>query len=137
MGARHDRLGDLPVQIALCGLTDEHDVDEEVFLVVEVWLIPGRFDDFKRYRPRQVDLLLQHGAEYVYHGHPFEWVDSPDDSDLPTGIEVLRFPNEAAARAALALMDDADLRAEHAKVFRRVRMYLSRYAAGESLKAAL
>ena len=72
---------------------------EETFLVVESWLVPGRFAQFKQFRVKAMDCLLRLGAEYAYHGHPFEWVFG-ETADLPTGIEVFRFASEANAREA-------------------------------------
>jgi hypothetical protein len=107
-----------------------HDLmrDEEVFLVNECWLVSGTLDAFKEYRKKTIEALLQHGAEYAYHGHPFAWISNPADEDVPTGIEVLRFENEEKARAALTLLAAPELVAEGKKVLRKVRSYLSKYA---------
>lgn len=102
--------------------------EEEVFLVTECWLVPGSLAAFKAYRKKTIEILLQHGAEYAYHGHPFAWVANPENEDPPTGIEVLRFENEAKARAALTLLRAPELEAEGRKVLRKVRSYLSKYA---------
>jgi hypothetical protein len=106
-------------------------LDEEVFLVSEVWLNPGCADDFKRYLIRVRELLDRHGAECVYHGHPFDWAPSAVDGDLPTGIEVLRFQSEGKARAALDLLADTELVAERTRTLLRARTYLSKYSAGQ------
>jgi uncharacterized protein (DUF1330 family) len=99
--------------------------NEEVFLVAESWLVPGTFAQFKRFRIKAIDSLLSFGAEYAYHGHPFEWVIGEDD-DLPTGIEVFLFASEAKARAAakslLELLNDSEAKAS----IRKSRVYLSR-----------
>jgi uncharacterized protein (DUF1330 family) len=102
--------------------------EEEVFLVNECWLIAGCLAAFKEYRKKTIEILLQHGAEYAYHGHPFEWVSEPSGEDVPTGIEVLRFANEASARAALAALSAPELVAEGKSFLRRTRSYLSKYA---------
>jgi hypothetical protein len=102
--------------------------EEEVFLVNECWLVPGSLDAFKDYRKKTIEILLQCGVEYAYHGHPFEWVSNPEKEAVPTGIEVLRFENEAKARTALALLGTPELEAEGRKVLSRVRSYLSKYA---------
>jgi uncharacterized protein (DUF1330 family) len=108
-------------------------VEEAVFLVSEVWLNPGSPDDYRRHLGKVTEILRRHGAEYVYHGHPFEWVTSPTDDDLPTGMQVVKFEDEARARAVVALLGDPELRAESAKVFRRTRTYLCKYAARPEL----
>jgi hypothetical protein len=102
--------------------------EEEVFLVHECWLAAGSLEAFKEYRKKTIEILLQHGAEYAYHGHPFAWEANPGNEDVPTGIEVLRFENEAKARAALALLRAPELEAEGRKVLCKVRSYLSKYA---------
>jgi uncharacterized protein (DUF1330 family) len=91
-------------------------------------LIAGCLEAFKEYRKKTIEILLQHGAEYSYHGHPFEWVSEPSGEDVPTGIEVLRFANEATARAALTALGAPKLVAEGKGVLRRTRSYLSKYA---------
>jgi uncharacterized protein (DUF1330 family) len=107
--------------------------NEEVFLVAESWLVPGMFARFKRFRVKAIDALLSFGAEYAYHGHPFEWVIGEED-DLPTGIEVFHFSNELQARSAakslVELLDDPDAKAS----VRKSRVYLSRHRASTGLK---
>jgi uncharacterized protein (DUF1330 family) len=106
--------------------------NEEVFLVAESWMVPGTFAHFKRFRVKAIDTLLRFGAEYAYHGHPFEWVIGEDD-DLPTGIEVFRFSSEVVARAAAKslreLQDDPEAKAS----LRKSRLYFSRHRASTGL----
>lgn len=103
-------------------------LEEEVFLVNECWLVSGSLEAFKEYRKKTIEILLDHGAEYAYHGHPFAWISNPTNEDVPTGIEVFRFENEAKARAALKLLGAPELEAEGRKVLGKVRSYLSKYA---------
>ena len=103
-------------------------MNEDVFLVNECWLHPGALEAFKAYRKKTIEILLQHGAEFVYHGHPFAWASEPTDDDVPTGIEILRFDDEGKARAALTALHAPALAAEGEKVFRKIRSYLSAYA---------
>ncbi len=108
-------------------------MEEAVFMVSEVWLVPTRLDHFRRYMARVTELLRQHGVEYAYHGHPFEWVSDPAGDELPTGIQVLKFQSEAQARAAMALLGDPELSAEGRQVFKKTRTYLSRVEARQEL----
>ncbi len=106
--------------------------DESIFLIAEVWLRPDRFDDFKSYRQKTMDIMIKHHAEYVYHGHPFEWIHNPDNEPIPTGMEVFRFPSAGDADRALEELNDPSLQSEMRAVFDRVRMYKSKYAISHS-----
>jgi hypothetical protein len=79
-----------------------------------------------------MDGLLRLGAEYAYHGHPFEWVFG-EIADLPTGIEVFRFASEANAREAakslLELLDQPEAKAS----LQKGRIYLSHHRASTGL----
>jgi hypothetical protein len=100
---------------------------EGVYLFAEVWLNPGVDSRFKAYRQRTLDIVLADGAELVYSGHPFAALSGAFESGIAHGVQVLRFPGEAAARAALAEIErtiDAD---ERAAIFAGGRSFLSRF----------
>jgi len=105
--------------------------EESVFLVTEVWLLPGQFELLKDYRKRTLDVLSPYRPEFVFHNHGFEWVSDDNEGSIPTGMEVLRFDNEADARAAIADLSTPELKAMERRVFSRVRSYFSRYAPSE------
>ena len=107
----------------------------KVFLVSEVWLKPGLFDRLKPYRIRVIEILERFDAEYIYYGHPFDWVFNADGSDFPTGIEIIQFPSEEIARKAIKMIRSDDLQKLQKEIFSRVRCYLSRYAPPLGLKA--
>jgi hypothetical protein len=44
--------------------------NEETFLVVESWLVPGTFAQFKQFRVKAIDSLLRLGAEYAVTVQP-------------------------------------------------------------------
>jgi uncharacterized protein (DUF1330 family) len=102
--------------------------EDPVFLVSEIWLKPESFERFKAYRQKTMDILIKHRAEYVYHGHPFEWFRNPEGDGHPTGIEVFHFHNEEDARKALVELNESTLKKEETELFLKVRSYLSRYA---------
>ncbi len=106
--------------------------DESVFFVSEIWLSPGKFDDFKKYRLKTIDILQKYNAEYVYHGHPFEWFRNPDKDALPTGVEIFHFKNSDDAGKAFAELNDPLLKEEELKIFDRLRSYKSRFAISDS-----
>jgi hypothetical protein len=114
-------------------LAERTGMQEEVCIVTEVWLAAGSVGHFRRHLTRVTELLRQHGVEYAYFGHPFEWVSDPTEDELPTGIQVLRFNGEARARAVVALLRDPQFRAESQQVFRKTRTYLSRPTARPEL----
>jgi len=70
--------------------------------------------------------MHQHGAELVYHGHPYESVSTTTEDDLPTGVQVVKFESDASARAFLALLGDSELAAERDKALSGSRTYLSK-----------
>jgi hypothetical protein len=102
--------------------------DNSIFLVSEIWLKPEKFDDFKVYRQITIDILIKYNAEYIYHGHAFEWVRNPDDEIHPTGIEIFHFPDKENAIKALQELNNSSLKEKESKIFNKVRSYLSRYA---------
>ena len=99
--------------------------EEPVFLVTELWTIPGTFELFKQYRMKVLRILEPFSPEYVFYSHPFEWVSSNDDANFPSGMEVCRFKNEGTARAALTALEESGIRNEEKSVFSKVRAYLS------------
>lgn len=105
-----------------------------MFLVSEVWLKSGGFERLKPYRIRIIEILEQFDAEYIYYGHPFDWVFDTDGSDYPTGIEIIQFPSEDIARKAIKIISSEDLLKLQKDIFRKVRCYLSRYAPPIGLK---
>ena len=108
--------------------------NESVFLITEGWIIPGMFEEFKKYRIKVLDILKKYEPEFVFFSHAFEPVFGDDEEPLPTGMEVLGFDNEATARAAIAELSALEVKDEEQKVFSRVRSYLSRAAPPEHLK---
>ncbi len=106
--------------------------EDSVFLISEIWLDPEMFGRFTAYRQKTMDILIRYNAEYVYHGHPFEWFRNPDAERCPTGIEIFHFKNEDDARKALEELNQSSLRKEEAGIFYKVRSYLSRYAISQS-----
>jgi hypothetical protein len=102
--------------------------EHSIFLVYEIWLNPEMFDRFKIHRQKTIDILMKYNAEYVYHGHPFEWSRNPDGEKNPTGVEIFHFNNEEDARKALEELNEPSLKNEEARIFIKVRSYLSRYA---------
>jgi uncharacterized protein (DUF1330 family) len=76
---------------------------DKVFLVSEVWLKPGAFDRLKPYRIRVIEILERFEAEYIYYGHPFDWIFNTDGSDYPTGMQIIQFPSEEIARKAIKI----------------------------------
>lgn len=111
--------------------------EDSVFLVAEVWMIPGSFEKFKNYRKQINDILEKYRPEYIFHNHAFEWVRGGNGENYPTGIEVIRFENETIARAALAELTANELKDIEKEVFSRVRCYFSRYAPPEGLKGEI
>ena len=101
--------------------------DESVFLVSEVWLDPGKFEEFKAYRIKVLDLLEKFNPDFVYNGHAFEWALGKDNGELPTGIEVCRFETEEMAKRALEAIEKSGLLNESNMLFNKVRCYLARY----------
>ena len=101
--------------------------NESIFLISELWLNQVKFEEFKAYRIRLLDILEKYNPEYVYHGHPFEWVLETDDGDVPTGIEVLRFETEVVARQALNAIMESGIMNEGRMIFKKIRCYLSKY----------
>lgn len=108
--------------------------EEPVFLVTEVWLIPGAFGRFKDYRMEVNSILEKYGPQYIFYNHAFEWMFDGDEGTLPTGIEIVGFENEETARAALSELGRTEIKDMEKRVFSRVRCYLSRYAAPDGLK---
>jgi uncharacterized protein (DUF1330 family) len=107
---------------------------DKVFLVSEVWLKPGTFDCLKHYRIRIIEILERFEAEYIYYGHPFDWVFKADGSDYPTGIEIIQFPSGEIARKVIKIISSDDLLKLQNDIFSKVRSYLSRYAPPIGLK---
>jgi hypothetical protein len=101
--------------------------DNSIFLISEIWLKADKFEHFKIYRQKTMDILMKYDAEYVYHGHPFEWFRNQDEEECPTGIEVFHFRNEENIRKALEQLNDPALREEESAIFNKVRSYISRY----------
>ena len=108
--------------------------EESVFLVIELWIIPGSFTKLKDYKKKINAILEKYRPEYIFHNHAFEWVFGGDEEDLPTGIEAIKFENEETARAALAELATKEIKDMEKEIFSRVRCYFSRYAFPESLK---
>lgn len=102
--------------------------DNSVFMVSKIWLKPEMFEQFKIYRGKTLDILLRYNTEYIYHGHPFEWISGADFDRPPTGIEIFHFTDEDTARKALAELNDPSLKHDESLIFCKVRSYLSRYA---------
>ena len=102
--------------------------DESVFFVSEIWLDPKMFSDFKIYRQKTMDILIKYNAEYIYHGHPFEWMNNPDGDTLPTGIEIFHFRNIEDAQSAFKELNDPSLKKEELEIFDKIRSYFSKYA---------
>ncbi len=107
---------------------------DKVFLVSEVWLKPNAFNRLKPFRIRVIEILERFDAEYIYYGHPFDWVFNTDGSDYPTGIEIIQFPSEEIARKAIRIISSDDLLKLQKDIFSKVRCYLSRYAPPIGLK---
>lgn len=101
---------------------------DSVFLVSEVWLKPGAFDYLKSYRIQVIKVIEQFQAEYIYYGHPFEWIFNTDENEYPTGMEIVQFPSEETARKAIKLLSSEELLKSQKNIFSKVRCYLSRYA---------
>jgi hypothetical protein len=102
--------------------------ENSIFLISEIWLNSDKFEDFKIYRQKTIEILIKYNAEYIYHGHPFEWSRNQDGEKCPTGIEIFHFSNEEDIRKALEELNDSALKEEEAKIFNKVRSYLSKYA---------
>ena len=111
--------------------------DKSVFLVTELWLIPGSFPKLKQYRRQINDILEKFRPTYIFHNHPFEWVAGENTESYPTGIEIIKFESEKLARAALAALDTEEIKAIEIELFHRVRCYLSRYDFPDSLTAEI
>ncbi len=101
-------------------------MDEEVYLVSEIWIRPGCLEEFRHYLARMTGLMHQHGAEFVYHGHPYESVSNPAGDALPTGVQVVKFESEAEAHTFLSLLDEPELKAERGRALDKSRTYLSK-----------
>jgi hypothetical protein len=69
----------------LAAMTNASRASEEdaVCLIGEMWRKPGADAALRGERRRTLDILLAHGGEMVYSGHPFEWVAG--DGPLPDG----------------------------------------------------
>lgn len=102
--------------------------DEPVFLVSEVWLDPGKIEDFKSYRIKFLDLIDKFDPVFFYYGHPFEWALNVDEGMLPTGIEIWQFQTEKTAKNALDLVIKTGLLEDGKRIFSKVRCYLARQA---------
>lgn len=111
--------------------------EESVFLVTELWMIPGSFRRFKTYRMMVNDILEKYKPEYIFHNHAFDWVFGGNEGIYPTGIEIIRFKDEQTARAAIAALSKKEIKEMEKKVFSRVRSYISRYAPPDGLKDEL
>jgi hypothetical protein len=101
--------------------------NESIFLITEIWLSQSKFEEFKSYRIRLLELIEKYKPEYVYHGHPFSWALETDDGAVPTGIEVLRFETEEVAKQALNAIKESGLLNERNKILEKSRCYLSKY----------
>lgn len=99
-----------------------------VYLVTEVWVLPGAFPKLKEYRKKMNDILESYNPEYIFHNHAFEWVYGGEGEDYPTGLEVIKFNSEEAARSAIAALNVIEMKEMENQVFSRVRCYLSRHA---------
>lgn len=101
---------------------------QPVYLVTEVWVLPGAFPQLKEYRKIMNSILESFNPEYIFHSQAFEWVYGSEGEDYPTAIEVLKFMSEDAAHSAIAALDVAKMKKLENQVFSRVRCYLSRHA---------
>ncbi len=97
-------------------------------------MMPGAFQRFKNYRMRVLSVLEKYNPKYIFHNHAFEWVFGGNEESCPTGIEIIRFKNEATARAAVAELEGNEIKEMEKEVFSRVRCYFSRYAPPTGLK---
>jgi len=103
-------------------------IDEQVYVVTELWVLPNIFTQLKIYRKKSNTLLTPFNPEYIFHNHAFEWIVSHDDEQLPSGIEIVKFENERVARAAIAALSIPELKAMEQEIFARIRVYISRHA---------
>ncbi len=108
--------------------------DDSVFLVTELWMIPGSFKKFKEYKIKVDNILEKYNPHYLFHNHPFERVFDANDETHPTGLGIIRFENENLARAAIDELSSNAVKALEKEVFYRIRSYLSRYAPPDGLK---
>lgn len=108
--------------------------DHSVFIVTEIWIIPGSFEKLKSYRKKINRILEPFKPEIIFHNHAFEWVVGDNSEHYPTGIEVIKFENEETARAALAELATKEIKGLEKEVFSRIRCYFSRYEFPEGLK---
>jgi len=107
--------------------------DNPVFLVTELWILPGSFTKLKDYR-KKINLILDHyKPETIFNNHAFEWVYGGEGEEFPAGIEILKFASEKLARSAIAALDTTEIKAMETEVFSRVRCYLSQHAFPDDL----
>lgn len=111
--------------------------ENSVFLITEAWMIPGSFEKYRHYKMHVNEILEKYKPDYPFHNHAFEWVFGGNDEILPSGIGVIRFENEALARAAIAELSSKEIKEMEKQVFSRVRSYFSRYAPPENLRDSI
>ncbi len=107
--------------------------DNSVFLVTELWVLPGSFSKLKAYRKSINDIMEKYRPEYIFHNHAFDWVYGSEGESCPTGIEIVKFESEEIARSAIAAIDTPEFKKMEDEIFERVRCYLSRHAFPEDL----
>jgi len=105
-----------------------HGTNENVFLITELWSIPGTFEKFKEYRLEVLEILKPFDPEFVFYTHPFSWAYDSDEGDFPKGMEVCRFKDEQTARDAIAAIQNSGIRDREKEVFHKIRSYIGRFA---------
>jgi len=103
-------------------------IDEQVYLVTELWVLPNTFAQLKIYRKNSIELLAPFNPEYIFNNHAFEWIIGQEGEPLPSGIQIVKFENEEVARAAIAALSIPELKAMEKEIFARIRVYISRHA---------
>ena len=105
--------------------------EDDVFVILEGWSIPGTFDKFADYRIKVLKILEPFEPEYLFYCHPFDWAYDSEDDDYPTGVEICRFRNEETARRAIEAINSSGIREMEKEVSFKVRSYMGRFATKE------
>ena len=109
-------------------------MDDSIFLVTEIWVLPNSFSKLKIYRSKSIELLAPFNPVYIFHNHAIDWVYGGDNEQLPSGIEIVKFESEHVANTAVAALAISELKPMEKEIFTRIRSYFSKYAFPEGLQ---
>ena len=112
-------------------------MDDSIFMLTEIWVLPNSFSELKKYRTKSIEILAPFKPVYIFHNHAFDWVYGGENEQLPSGIEIIKFESEHVANSAVAALAIPELKQLEKEIFVRIRSYFSKYAFPEDLQHEL